>query len=233
MHYSTKIIELGSCAFRQPKAKSHCRFVHGYRLTAKFWFASDELDENNWVVDFGGLKELKKLLQNQFDHTTCISAHDPALEEFKRLEKAGVCDLRIMDGVGIEKFAEWCHAAADNFAGILTNLRARCVKVEVFEHENNSAIYEAGIQAEPQLSQQQHEELQQEVKQVKENYSIIEGMIRQSNDIPLEKKQTPSPAPSSEPPPSNKSTNSHGQQKTKNSWVDPKYKGKTKNTWMF
>ena len=53
---STKIIELGSCAFRQPKAESHCRFIHGYRLTAKFWFGANQLDKNNWVVDFGSLK---------------------------------------------------------------------------------------------------------------------------------------------------------------------------------
>ena len=142
---STKIIELGSCAFRQPTADSHCRFIHGYRLTAKFWFRAKELDHNNWVVDFGGLKDLKKLLEDQFDHTTCIARTDPKLEIFKQMRDAGVCDLRIMDGVGIEKFAEWCHATADNFVGIITNMRCRCVAVEVFEHEKNSAIYSADI----------------------------------------------------------------------------------------
>lgn len=141
MFKSTKIIELGSCAFRQPNATSHCKFIHGYRLTAKFWFEADSLDENNWVVDFGSLKELKKTLQNQFDHTTCISRTDPKLDTFKSLSEAGVCDLRIMDGVGIEKFAEWCFDVADNFAGVLTNMRCRCTQVEVFEHENNSAIF--------------------------------------------------------------------------------------------
>ena len=149
---STKIIELGSCAFRQPNATSHCRYIHGYRLSAKFWFSADELDENNWVVDFGGLKELKKLLQDQFDHTTCISVDDPHLTLFKQLNDTGICDLRVMDGVGIEKFAEWCHAAADNFAGVLTNMRARCIRVEVFEHENNSAVYERSEPSEEEKS---------------------------------------------------------------------------------
>ena len=69
---STKILEIGSCAFRQPKAESHCRFLHGYRLTAKFWFKANELDEHNWVVDFGSFDNLKKLLKDQFDHTTVI-----------------------------------------------------------------------------------------------------------------------------------------------------------------
>lgn len=141
MFSSTKIIELGSCAFRQPNADSHCKYLHGYRLTAKFWFEAKHLDNNNWVVDFGGLKELKRMLQAQFDHTTCISKDDSHVSKFQELDRAGVLDLRLMDGVGIEKFAEWCHAAADNFVSILTNMRCSCVKVEMFEHENNSAIY--------------------------------------------------------------------------------------------
>jgi len=87
MFSSTKIIELGSCAFRQPQATSHCRFVHGYRLIGKFWFGANELDENNWVVDFGGLKDLKKKLEEQFDHTTVIADNDPALDSFKKLHE--------------------------------------------------------------------------------------------------------------------------------------------------
>jgi len=239
MHYSTKIIELGSCAFRQPKAKSHCRFIHGYRLTAKFWFAANELDENNWVVDFGSLKELKQLLQDQFDHTTCVSKHDPHLDEFIKLDKLGLCDLKIMDGVGIEKFAEWCHAAADNFAGVLTKMRCRCVRVEVFEHENNSAIYDVfpetsnelhkpnELQVEPQpgtheASTKRNEQFSDTNKQVGESYSTIEGVVRQSTNNPIvddsEKQQE---------------KETHGQRKTVGKWVDPKYKGKTKNTWLF
>ena len=77
---STKILELGSCAFRQPKAAhSHCRFIHGYRLTAKFWFGTNQLDENHWVVDFGGFKGLKEELKRTFDHKTVISKKDPFL----------------------------------------------------------------------------------------------------------------------------------------------------------
>jgi|TARA_R110001583_G_scaffold43824_1_gene139244 6-pyruvoyltetrahydropterin/6-carboxytetrahydropterin synthase len=139
---STKIIDLGSCAFRQPKAVSHCRFIHGYRLKAKFWFESDKLDSNNWVVDFGSLKPLKKKLENQFDHTLCIDSNDPLLTNFQSLHDAGAADIRIMNGVGIEKTAKWCYDAANEHldAGTTPN-GARCVKVEVWEHEGNSAIY--------------------------------------------------------------------------------------------
>lgn len=138
---STKIIDLGSCAFRQWKADSHCKFIHGYRLQAKFWFACDSLDEKNWVVDFGGLKELKAILEKQFDHTLCIDGNDPHLELFKQLHTIGACDLRIMEnGVGIERTAEWCFHAADKYVRGLTNNRCWLTKVEVWEHEKNSAI---------------------------------------------------------------------------------------------
>ena len=118
---STKIIDLGSCAFRQPRASSHCK----------------------WVVDFGGLKPLKKRLEHQFDHTTCIAADDPLVKEFAFLQEKGAIDLRIMEnGVGIERTAEWCHKAANDFLNDSTGGRCICVKVEVWEHEGNSAIYE-------------------------------------------------------------------------------------------
>lgn len=144
MFESTKILELGSCAFRQPNAShSHCRFIHGYKLSAKFWFKASELDHNHWVVDFGSLKGLKNILKDQFDHTTCLAADDPTLPIFKQLVEQDACDLRIMEkGTGVERIAEWCFYAANKFVAGATDNRAMCTKVEVFEHENNSAIFE-------------------------------------------------------------------------------------------
>lgn len=148
---STKIIELGSCAFRQWRADhSHCKFIHGYRLIAKFWFGCSDLDNKNWVVDFGGLKELKKALEHQFDHTLCIAADDPLLNLFKQLHDAGACDLRIMNkGVGIERTAEWCFDVADSHIRGLTKNRCWVEKVEVWEHEKNSAIFSYAGTSEP------------------------------------------------------------------------------------
>jgi len=139
---STKIIPLGSCAFRQPYATSHCRYLHGYRLQAKFWFACNSLDINNWVVDFGSLKPLKNILEEQFDHTTIVWTQDPDLQTFIELNKKNIIDLRIMkEGVGIEMFAKYCADKANEFVSNLTNNRCWVKKVEVWEHEQNSAIY--------------------------------------------------------------------------------------------
>jgi 6-pyruvoyltetrahydropterin/6-carboxytetrahydropterin synthase len=141
-YQSTKLLELGSCAFRQWRAThSHCSKIHGYQLLAKFYFGASSLDEKNWVVDFAGLKTLKATLQQQFDHTLCVAKDDPLLELFQQLHNAGGCDIRIMDSVGIEKTAEYCFKAAQNFLKETYGDRCWVEKVEVFEHEANSAVY--------------------------------------------------------------------------------------------
>ena len=144
MNYqSTKVIELGSCAFRQWRAHhSHCHFLHGYQLIAKLWFGGSELDDKNWIIDFGGLKELKNKLQFVFDHTTCIAADDPELETFKELDRKGIIQLRVFErGVGIERVAEVVYQIASEHIKEIAGDRCWVEKVECFEHEDNSAIY--------------------------------------------------------------------------------------------
>lgn len=140
---STKVLELGSCAFRQWRASlSHCHFIHGYQLKAKFWFGAEVLDGCNWVVDFGGLKGLERKLKDQFDHTLCVAGDDPALPLLKELHSKDVVDLRVMEGgVGIENTAKFVYQLAQSHIDSMTNGRCKVLKVEVFEHENNSAMY--------------------------------------------------------------------------------------------
>tara|TARA_R100001224_G_scaffold71173_1_gene43219 strand:+ start:145 stop:765 length:621 start_codon:yes stop_codon:yes gene_type:complete len=137
---SSKVIELGSAAFRQPNASSHCKYLHGYQLKAELTFGCEELDNNNWVFDFGGLKDLKGIFNNQFDHTTVISGSDPELDTFKELANKDIIQLRIMDGgVGIEKFAEWCFKTADTFVDEASEGRVWVENVTVYEHNSNYA----------------------------------------------------------------------------------------------
>ena len=141
-YYSTKTYDHNeglSCAFRQWRAKdSHCRWIHGYALAVKFTFGCKELDDRNWVQDFGGLKEIKQWLKHTFDHTLCIAEDDPELETFKGLEDLDLVDLRIMPAVGCEKFAEYIY---NHVSKIVNEDRKWLESVEVREHGANSAIY--------------------------------------------------------------------------------------------
>ena len=143
-YFSTKryghSIGLSAC-FRQPKAQSHCRFLHGYSLAFKFTFGCSELDERNWVVDFGGLEALQARLETTFDHKVVLDKHEPYMDEFRALEDKGIIDIVVLDGVGVEKFAEHAYRFAVQVVNELTSGRCWVEEVECAEHGANSAIY--------------------------------------------------------------------------------------------
>lgn len=147
MYRSTKTFghELGlSAVFRQWRADSHCNQLHGYALSFRFEFEATELDERNWVVDFGGLKTLKQALQDTFDHKLVLAEDDPLFDEIISLRDVGAADVEIVPAVGCEKFAEMAYNMATT---ILYNLgyspRVRVAEVECREHGANSAIFRA------------------------------------------------------------------------------------------
>ena len=60
---SSKVFDGFSTVFRQWKAENtHCRFLHGYGISFKVYFEG-ELDDRNWVWDFGGMKRAKTLIE--------------------------------------------------------------------------------------------------------------------------------------------------------------------------
>jgi len=145
-YYSTKHYghNIGlSAVFRQPNADhSHCHLLHGYSLAFTFKFGCADLDNKNWAVDFGGLKELKAWLEDKFDHKVAIDFRDPHLEKFKELEALDLAEIRIFNGVGAEKFAYHAFQFADALIKEKTDGRCWVQSVECAEHGANSAIYE-------------------------------------------------------------------------------------------
>ena len=148
---STKLFDGYSSCFRQWKADgTHCRFLHGYAVSFRVWFEGD-LDHRNWVFDFGGMKRAKHKINGMspkdffawlLDHTTIVAEYDPQLDRFKELDRLEVIQLRILPAVGCERFAEYLYNTINNFLETETLGRVRATKVEVYEHERNSASYE-------------------------------------------------------------------------------------------
>ena len=151
MYISTKLFDGFSCVFRQWKAETtHCRFLHGYGVSFRVWFQG-ELDERNWVWDFGGMKRAKTQIDcmnpkawmdHMFDHTMIVAEDDPFLESFKRMDEAGAAQVRVVPATGAEKFAEFIFDKLNTFVQTETEGRVRVAKVEFMEHGKNTAIYE-------------------------------------------------------------------------------------------
>jgi len=148
---STKLFDGYSTCFRQWRAKgTHCQFLHGYAVSFRVWFEGD-LDHRNWVFDFGGMKRATAKINGMspkdyfaylLDHTTIIAQDDPYLPQFKQMHEDGIIQLRILPTTGCERFAEYLYMIINNFLFEETKGRVRAVKIEVYEHERNSASYE-------------------------------------------------------------------------------------------
>lgn len=139
--------ELGlSACFRQHRAKSHCAQLHGYALSITLVFSSTFLNENNWVIDFGGLKPIKTWLVETFDHKLLVAKDDPELDHITGLAGLGLADVVVTDHVGCEAFAELIHAYVTDW--LLKTHQRDCrnrdlqlVSVTVREHGANAATY--------------------------------------------------------------------------------------------
>lgn len=127
-----------STCFRQWRANSHCKFLHGYALGFRFVFEATELDKHGWVQDFGGLKPLKSALEMAYDHRLVVAEDDPQRSEFLALELAGAAAVRVVPAVGCEAFARHAFYLA---SAIVNNERVRVISCECYEHSGNSAIY--------------------------------------------------------------------------------------------
>ena len=145
MYTSTKKFSNYSVAIRQWKAQhSHCQLLHGYSFEFKVWFQADELDEMGWVVDFGGFKHngLKDWMNHMWDHTTLIQADDPYRDMFEMLQVSGLAKVHFLEKMGAESCARLVY---EHFNDVLSKTdagRCKCIKVECFENDNNSSIYE-------------------------------------------------------------------------------------------
>lgn len=150
MYISTKLFDNYSVAIRQWKAQhSHCQLLHGYALKFKVWFSSEQgLDDMNWIVDFGGFKSkpvgngLKDWMNEMFDHTLLIEKDDPYKDLFETMAMEGLCKVHFLDRMGAESLAK---LVCDKFNEVLSKTdagRCKVIKVECFENDKNSAIWE-------------------------------------------------------------------------------------------
>ena len=139
--FDYQIYKTGAMYCLGPKIREHRRLRQIPTNDKQFVFEAEELDERNWVYDFGDCQWIKDFLEDTFDHTLVIASDDPELESFKRLHDNNVCKLWTLDHVGFEKFAELVYGYVASTVSEKTKSRVSLYSVECFEHGANSAIY--------------------------------------------------------------------------------------------
>ena len=145
---STKeYIDAFPCAYRQWRSDSHCNLIHGYSFSMKFYFGTNDLDARNWAADYGGLKELKKILESQFDHSLIVAQDDPDMETFNLLSEKGMAKIVVLPRLGCESLADMLYKYVNGVYipemwGEGEANRLWCYKVEVRETQANMAYRE-------------------------------------------------------------------------------------------
>jgi 6-pyruvoyltetrahydropterin/6-carboxytetrahydropterin synthase len=156
---SVKVFDGFSTCFRQWRAEgTHCKFLHGYGVSFEVTFEGD-LDFRNWVQDFGFLKRsqsqvkcvrwdgtsenlnIKDWLNWLLDHTVIVARNDPYFLDFIQMDQKGIIQLRVLEDVGAEKFAEYLFKVFNENVKVETNGRVKVTQVKFMEHNKNSAIY--------------------------------------------------------------------------------------------
>ncbi len=144
-YVSTKTYKhLGPVAYRQWRADSHCKLIHGYALSFHFEFECDELDVRNWAFDFGGLGPLKDKLEEWFDHRLLVAIDDPERDALLNLQKLGIAKVTEVEKTGCEGLADFLYEYVNTIflpnCGSKEAKRLWCSKVEVRETDSNMAM---------------------------------------------------------------------------------------------
>jgi 6-pyruvoyltetrahydropterin/6-carboxytetrahydropterin synthase len=103
------------------------------------------------ILDAGptiaGLKELKNVLEMQFDHTLLVAEDDPELQTFIMLESKNMAKLTILPKLGCEGLADMLYKYVNGVYipemwGPGEAERLWCYRVEVRETQSNMAFRE-------------------------------------------------------------------------------------------
>lgn len=136
--------QIGPVAYRQWRADSHCKYVHGYAMSFKFYFSCNDLDARNWAMDYGGLKPLKEKLEEWFDHTLLVAEDDPMKEHLLKLGELKLAKITMVEKTGCEGLADFLYDYVNYVFlpsyGKGEAERLWCTKVEVRETDANMAM---------------------------------------------------------------------------------------------
>lgn len=139
-----------SCMFRNWRAKSHCNLGHGYDLIFATTFACgpNDLTEEGWVVDFGGLDPISDAIKAHFDHKWVVAEDDPCADMIRDFNERCMVlnngrrmfDLVFMPSVGCEAFSAWlARISADHLWNIGRLGPVNVRHSVVYEHQANQA----------------------------------------------------------------------------------------------
>lgn len=157
----TKTFDCVSTAHRNWRAASNtnrdskkCSLIHGYTKTFTFVFGCEELDEFQWVYDYGTtstgkertMTKLKNFINNDLDHGVTTDSDDPKLsllEEMHDNELIKLIVIPVENGASgsVEGLCRYIYNVFDPQLREETNGRVWIESVTISEHHKNSSTF--------------------------------------------------------------------------------------------
>lgn len=159
---STKTFDCVSTAHRNWRAKANpnrdsrkCAYIHGYTKTFTFVFGCSELDQHQWVEDYGTssvegkkrtMTQIKEFIKEDLDHGVTTDNQDPMLTELVRMHELELIKLIVIpvengQSGSVEGLCRYLYNRFDPLLREESNGRAWIESVTVSEHQNNSSTY--------------------------------------------------------------------------------------------
>jgi 6-pyruvoyltetrahydropterin/6-carboxytetrahydropterin synthase len=131
-------------AHRAPFHDGHCALIHGHNWSFEITFIAREADANGFIVDFGKLQPLKENLMAMFDHKLVLNDNDPLAEKLIAFTaKWHISNIVRLPDCSCEGIAKFVFNLADGWVRLITDDRARALRVVVHEDAKNFASYGA------------------------------------------------------------------------------------------
>jgi len=151
MFYINKRLRQFSAAHRLIKGyEGKCRDLHGHNYFIEVTITAEQLNEYDFVIDFDDIKQhLDEWVQEHWDHATLVSEMDAALIAFLKKEKQTYFVIPGDKNTTAECLAEFLFHRFTEILSALSDINQRITlsDVRVFESENASAGYRAGLKS--------------------------------------------------------------------------------------
>lgn len=144
MFHVSRKLRTFSAAHRLNKGyEGKCKHLHGHSYSGSVTFAAPNLDQYDFVIDFGDIKSLfDDWVQQHWDHVTLVSEMDQSLLTFLQDEQQDYFVIPGQRNTTTEALAEFLF---NKFTDILKSQSAfaelRLVSVTVAESEHSYAEY--------------------------------------------------------------------------------------------
>ncbi len=160
---STKTFDCISTAHRNWRARNNpsrdsrkCAYIHGYTKTFTFVFGCSELDDYQWVQDYGTSSSnpdkprtmtlIKQFIQDDLDHGVTTDSHDPMLLKLKEMHDLELIKLIVIpvengQSGSVEGLCRYLFNRFDPLLQEETGGRCWIQSITVSEHHKNSSTY--------------------------------------------------------------------------------------------